>query len=169
MYWVAKGNKKGFTLILVVPIPYQSEDSHHLLHLLTIIHIICTYIWSTSLQTFIVLKPFYYIYFDSKIKVVRSDRENEYYGRHSNIRQATGPFYNFCKEQGITDQYTMPGSPQHNSVAKRINRTLIDMVRSMIANTHLPTYFWTKALKTTVHILNRFHQNLSLTLFMRSG
>ncbi|KAK9074591.1 hypothetical protein SSX86_007189 [Deinandra increscens subsp. villosa] len=42
-----------------------------------------------------------------------------------------------------------------NGVAERRNRTLMDMVRSMLANTNLPQFLWTDALKTAVHILNR--------------
>nr|GEX98980.1 UBN2_2 domain-containing protein [Tanacetum cinerariifolium] len=65
-----------------------------------------------------------------KIKVVRSDR-----GDH-----------------GIINQYTMSGTPQQNGVAERRNRTLIDMVRSMLANSNLPEFLWIEALKTVVHI-----------------
>ncbi|GKD78912.1 putative zinc finger, CCHC-type containing protein [Tanacetum coccineum] len=49
----------------------------------------------------------------------------------------------------------MSGTPQQNGVAKRRNRTLMDMVRSMLANSKLPEFLWTEALKTAVHILNR--------------
>ncbi|KAD4983110.1 hypothetical protein E3N88_19781 [Mikania micrantha] len=66
---------------------------------------------------------------DLKIKVMRSDRGGEYYGRHTNVGQAPGPFYEFCKGQGIVNQYTMPGTPQQNGVAERRNRTLMNMVR----------------------------------------
>ena len=69
--------------------------------------------------------------------------------------QAPGPFYEFCKGQGIVNQYTMPGTPQQNGVAERRNRTLMDMVRSMLANSGLPLFLWTEALKAAVHILNR--------------
>ena len=49
----------------------------------------------------------------------------------------------------------MPGSPDQNSVAKRRNRTLLDMVRSMLSSSKLPQFLWTEALQTTVYILNR--------------
>ncbi|KAK4424647.1 hypothetical protein Salat_1658300 [Sesamum alatum] len=49
----------------------------------------------------------------------------------------------------------MPGSPDQNGVAERRNRTLLDMVRSMMAGSRLPKFFWTEALKTIVYILNR--------------
>ncbi|KAK3002003.1 hypothetical protein RJ639_020929 [Escallonia herrerae] len=54
-----------------------------------------------------------------------------------------------------TMNYTMPGTPQQNGVAERRNRTLMDMVRSMICQSTLPEFLWVEALKTAVHILNR--------------
>ncbi|GJZ37120.1 putative RNA-directed DNA polymerase [Tanacetum coccineum] len=92
---------------------------------------------------------------DQKIKVVRSDRGGEYYGRQTDVGQAPGSFFDFCKDHGIVNQYTMSGTPQQNGVAERRNRTLMDMVRSMLANSNLPKFLWTEALKTVVHILNR--------------
>ncbi|KAK3037571.1 hypothetical protein RJ639_030754 [Escallonia herrerae] len=47
------------------------------------------------------------------------------------------------------------GTPQQNGVAERQNRTLMDMVRSMICQSTLPEFLWVEALKTAVHILNR--------------
>ena len=49
----------------------------------------------------------------------------------------------------------MPGTPQQNGVAERRNRTLMDMVRSMISNSSLPKSLWTYALKTAVYLLNK--------------
>ena len=69
--------------------------------------------------------------------------------------QASGPFAKFLQEHGIVTQYTMPGSPDQNGVAERRNRTLLDMVRSMLSSSKLPRFLWTKALKTTMYILNR--------------
>ena len=74
-----------------------------------------------------------------KIKVVKSDRGGEYYGRYDGSgEQRPGPFALFLKECGIVPQYTMPGTPRMNGVAERRNRTLKDMVRSMISHTSLP-------------------------------
>jgi hypothetical protein len=49
----------------------------------------------------------------------------------------------------------MPDDPQQNEVAERCNRTLMDMVRSMLSYSTLPISLWIEALKTAVHILNR--------------
>ena len=89
-----------------------------------------------------------------QIKIVRSDRGGEYYGRYTEDGQAPGPFAKFLQEHGIFAQYTMPGSPNQNGVAKRRNRTLLDMVRSMLSSSNLPKSLWTEALKMEVYILN---------------
>ena len=86
---------------------------------------------------------------------MRSDRGEEYYGKYTENGQAPGAFAKFLQENGIVAQYTMPGSPYHNGVAERRNRTLMGMVRSMRSNTKLPQYLWTETLKTVVYILNR--------------
>ena len=42
-----------------------------------------------------------------------------------------------------------------NHIAERRNRTLMEMVRSMISRTNLPGFLWGEALKTALYILNR--------------
>ena len=39
--------------------------------------------------------------YDWKIKIVRSDRSGEYYGRHTTYGQISGPFAKFLQENGI--------------------------------------------------------------------
>ena len=92
---------------------------------------------------------------EKQIKIVRSDRGGEYYGRYTENGQAPGPFAKFLQEHGIVAQYTTPGSPDQNGVAERRNRTLMDMVRSMRSNAKLPQFLWIDALKTAAYILNR--------------
>lgn len=75
---------------------------------------------------------------DKRIKIVRSDRGGEYYGRHTPYGQVDGPFAKFLQETGIVAQYSMLGEPQQNGVDERRNRTLMDMVRSMMSYSTLP-------------------------------
>ena len=49
----------------------------------------------------------------------------------------------------------MSGTPQQNGVSERRNRTLLDMVRSMLSNSCLPVSLWMYALKTAMYLLNR--------------
>ncbi|RVW35834.1 Retrovirus-related Pol polyprotein from transposon TNT 1-94 [Vitis vinifera] len=92
---------------------------------------------------------------DKKIKIVRLDRGGEYYGRYDESGQNPGPFAKFLKKHGIRAQYTMPGTPQQNGVAERRNRTLMEMVRSMMSYSSVPISLWGEALKTAMYILNR--------------
>ncbi|GKD73162.1 retrotransposon protein, putative, ty1-copia subclass [Tanacetum coccineum] len=50
-------------------------------------------------------------------------------------------FKDYLKANGIVQQLTPPYTPQHNEVFERRNRTLLDMVRSMINLTTLPLSF----------------------------
>ena len=48
-----------------------------------------------------------------------------------------------------------PTLGEKNGVAERRNRTLMDMVRSMMSYSNLPLGLWMEALETAIHILNR--------------
>ncbi|KAK9002971.1 hypothetical protein V6N11_060545 [Hibiscus sabdariffa] len=80
------------------------------------------------------------------IKALRSDQGGEYLSQD---------FDELLKECGIVSQLTPPGTPQWNGVSERRNRTLLDMVRSMMSHTDLPTSFWGYALETAAFTLNR--------------
>jgi len=69
-----------------------------------------------------------------KVKVIRSDRGGEHYGRYDETGQHPGPFAKLLLKRSICVQYTMPGTPQQNSVLERCNRTLMYMVKSMLSN-----------------------------------
>ncbi|KAL4016333.1 hypothetical protein IC575_023981 [Cucumis melo] len=79
------------------------------------------------------------------IKTFRSDRGGEYIDLK---------FQNYLMECGIVSQLSAPGTPQHNGVSERRNRTLLDMVQSMMSYAHLPDSFWGYAVQTAVYILN---------------
>ncbi|KAK8669903.1 hypothetical protein V6N13_104671 [Hibiscus sabdariffa] len=80
------------------------------------------------------------------IKALQSDRGGEYLSQD---------FDELLKECGIVSQLTPPGTPQWNGDSERRNRTLLDMVRSMMSHTDLPTSFWGYALETAAFTLNR--------------
>ena len=48
-----------------------------------------------------------------------------------------------------------PGTPQHNGVSERHNRTLLDIVQYMMSLTNLPLSFWGYALETAAFTLKR--------------
>ena len=53
-----------------------------------------------------------------------------------------GPFAKYLQEYRIIAQYTMPDSPEQNGVSERRNRTLKDMMRSMMCRSNLPNFLW---------------------------
>ncbi|GJX99228.1 retrotransposon protein, putative, ty1-copia subclass [Tanacetum coccineum] len=79
------------------------------------------------------------------IKSLRSDRGGEYMSQE---------FLDHLKDHKIIAHRTPPYTPQHNEVSERRNRTLLDMVQSMMSQTTLPKSFWDYALETATHILN---------------
>ena len=80
------------------------------------------------------------------LKMFRSDRGGEY---------SSNEFSVFCKSHGIKHQFTASYSPQQNGVAERKNRTICEMVRSMLKGKGLPKVFWAEAVSCAVFILNR--------------
>ena len=78
------------------------------------------------------------------MKCIRTDNGGEY----------SGPFDEYCKQQGIRHQKTPPKTPQLNGLAERMNRTLIERVRCLLSQAKLPRSFWGEALNTVVHVLN---------------
>ena len=80
------------------------------------------------------------------IKVLRSDRGGEYLSLD---------FKGFLNECGIVSQLTPPGTPQWNGVSERRNRTLLDIVRTMMSLADLQISFWGYALETAAYTLNR--------------
>ena len=80
-----------------------------------------------------------------RIKAIRSDRGGEY---------LLGVFKDYLTENGIVSQLTAPGTSQQNGIAERRNRTLLDMVRSIMSYWTLPISFWGYALNTAMYLLN---------------
>jgi hypothetical protein len=64
-------------------------------------------------------------------------------------------FGGHLKQCGIIPQLTPFGTPQWNSMFERRNRSLLDMVRSMMSQTNLPLFFWGYALEIAMFTLNR--------------
>ena len=92
---------------------------------------------------------------DRKVKIIGSDKGGEYYGRYDETGQHLGPCPKLLQKRDICVQYTMSGTPQQNGVSERHNRTLMDMVRSMLSDSTLPVSLWMYALKTVMYLLNR--------------
>ncbi|GKU89832.1 hypothetical protein SLEP1_g3918 [Rubroshorea leprosula] len=80
------------------------------------------------------------------VKVLRTDRGGEFNSKE---------FADFCESNGIKRQLTAAYTPQQNGVCERRNRTIMNMVRSLMSKSDLPKEFWPEAINWSVHILNR--------------
>ncbi|KAE8732649.1 hypothetical protein F3Y22_tig00001818pilonHSYRG00071 [Hibiscus syriacus] len=80
------------------------------------------------------------------IQVLRTDHGGEY-NSHD--------FTQFCEEHGIKRQLTAAYTPQQNGVSERKNRTIFNMVRSLLQRSKVPKSFWPEAVNWSIHILNR--------------
>ncbi|CAH9109831.1 unnamed protein product [Cuscuta epithymum] len=50
---------------------------------------------------------------------------------------------------------TTKGTPQHNGIAERMNRTLNERARCMRLKSGLPKMFWADAVNTATFLINR--------------
>ncbi|GKE27176.1 putative ribonuclease H-like domain-containing protein [Tanacetum coccineum] len=61
----------------------------------------------------------------------------------------------FCRMEGIKREFSVARTPQQNGVAERKNMTLIEEARTMLADSLLPTIFWTEAVSTACYVQNK--------------
>ena len=64
-------------------------------------------------------------------------------------------FMDFCKGKGIVIEYTPPYTPQLNGVSERMNRTLCEKAKAMLAEAKLPKFLWSEAVRTAAFLTNR--------------
>ena len=69
---------------------------------------------------------------EKHIKILRSNHGGEY---------LSVEFQQYLIDNGIISQFSAPSTPQQNGVAERRNRTLLNMVRSMLSYSTLPISF----------------------------
>ncbi|BBG92824.1 ADP glucose pyrophosphorylase large subunit 1, partial [Prunus dulcis] len=75
------------------------------------------------------------------VKCLRTYRGGEF---------TSNDFNDFCKQSGIKRQLTTAYTPQQNGVAERKNRTVMNMVRSVLSDKKIPKTFWPEAVPTLV-------------------
>jgi transposase InsO family protein len=96
--------------------------------------------------------------FELKVKKIRSDNGSEF--KNLQVEE-------YLEEEGIKHEISAPYTPQQNGVVERKNRTLIDMARTMPGEFKTPERFWSKAMNTACHAINRLylHRLLKKTLY----
>ena len=81
-----------------------------------------------------------------QIGILRTDNGGEFES-HS--------FDDFCKEEGIKKQLSIPYNPQQNGVVERKNRTIYEVAKAMMFDQDLPNSLWAEATRTTTYLQNR--------------
>ena len=76
----------------------------------------------------------------------RSDNGGEY---------SSNEFVEFLRKNGIKRETSVARRPQQNGVSERMNRTVIEMARTMRISAKLPLKFWAEAVNTAVYVRNR--------------
>jgi hypothetical protein len=87
---------------------------------------------------------------ERKFKILRSDNGGEYTSKE---------FVNFCRDVGIKRELTTPYNPQQNSVVERKNRTIMEVVKTMIHDQDLPMCLWAEVTMAVVYVQNRLSRS----------
>lgn len=82
----------------------------------------------------------------AKVMAVRSDHGGEY------MSDALGAYF---KSKGIMHQMSAPYTPEQNGAAERLNRTLLEKVRSMLIDAELPHALWAECIVSANYLRNR--------------
>jgi hypothetical protein len=82
------------------------------------------------------------------VKKIRSDNGSEF--KNLQVEE-------FLEEEGVKHEFSAPYTPQQNGVVERKNRTLIDMARMMLGEFKTPEWFWSEAVNTACHTINRLY------------
>ncbi|GKC22744.1 retrotransposon protein, putative, ty1-copia subclass, partial [Tanacetum coccineum] len=91
---------------------------------------------------------------DDLLGIIHSDVCGPFRTTYREGEYLSQEFLDHLRSHGIISQLTPPYTTQHNDVSKRRNRTLLDMVRSMMSLTTLSMSFWGYALDSAARILN---------------
>ena len=106
------------------------------------------YVLKTKDQVFEHFKKFHAMAEREKgkpLKCLRTDNRGEY---------TSNKFKSYCSEKSIRHEKTVPGTPQQNGVAKRMNSTIVEKVRCMLRTANLPKSFWCEAVQTACYLIN---------------
>jgi len=83
---------------------------------------------------------------DQKLKRLRTDNGLEF---------CSEQWKKFCESEGIRHETMMVYTPEQNGVAERLNRTLMDLVRSTLHESGLPKNAWAEFIYSAVYVRNR--------------
>jgi len=85
----------------------------------------------------------------------QSERKLKHLRTDNGLEFCNHKFDGICKKEGIVRHRTCTYTPQQNGVAERLNRTIMNKVRSMLSESGLDKKFWAEAAATSVYLINR--------------
>lgn len=86
-----------------------------------------------AFRTFVEWKTMVENQSNRKVKKLRTDNGLEFCNQE---------FDGFCKQEGVVRHRTCAYTPQQNGIAERMNRTIMEKVRSMLSESGLEKRFW---------------------------
>ena len=89
--------------------------------------------------------------FNTSIRILQSDNAKEY---------LSGPFSSFLSSHGILHQSSCTYTPQHNGVAKRKNRHLVETTCTHLLHRKVPQRFLGDATLATYYLINRMQSSI---------
>nr|GEW17084.1 reverse transcriptase domain-containing protein [Tanacetum cinerariifolium] len=75
--------------------------------------------------------------------------------RHRRLGHINFEMNQFCQMKRIKREFSASRNLQQNGVAESRNRTLVEVARTMLADSLLPTTFWAEAVNTACYVQNR--------------
>ncbi|MBW0548920.1 hypothetical protein O181_088635 [Austropuccinia psidii MF-1] len=82
---------------------------------------------------------------DRKIKMITTDGGGEFLNQK---------FKELANNKGFKHNVAPPYTPEHNGIAKRANRTILDKARCLLIGSKLPHQYWDKAVNTATYLSN---------------
>lgn len=129
--------------------PVHSFDGYK--YYLIIVDPFTRYIWFFPLKlksqvtaTFVKFKQLVENQLNTKIKTFYTDNGGEFITLRS-----------FLANQGISHLTTPPHTPEHNGLAERRHRHIVETGLSLLTHASVPTEYWTYAFATAVYLINR--------------
>ena len=99
-----------------------------------------------SFAQYVILQTGLQTQYGTTVKILHSDRGGEF---------LSNEFTAYLERLGTKRRLTVHDTPEHNGIAERAHRTLLNAVRSLLISSGLPKWLWGFMMKYTVYIWNR--------------
>ena len=140
---------------LIGPLSIQTPKKEN--YILTVVDDYTSYTWTSLLtnkshatEEFTTFLTRVAVEQDRRVDTVRYDNGTEIVNRK---------FRQYCREKGIKLEAVPRYTPQMNGVSERRNRSIIELTRTLMADSTLPRTYWGYAVSYATHLLNHYVSN----------